>query len=364
MGWVGAVAAVVLLAALVAGCGGSSDSSSSATEEAPSAEGATANASSETQADAGSSSKPGGPGTTLAYISPVASSEGQHQLIEAIERAAKEAGWSVNVLDSQSSPDKQVSNVELAINKGYDAIASWSLDPNAVAGAYEAAQAKGIPVIGLNSKSPGGLTTTIWYEHQLCEPGGPEAITAEKMAEIHPHAKTLMIGDEVAESTKELSDCFAKEAKRVGLEILGTGNNEGGTTSTGQTVFEPLFTKFPEVEAVWCFNDESAIGVSNVLTAGGKQIATTEEPEGIVVTGTNGEPTGIEAVEENRISWTWEHDSAAAGFATVKLAQEALEGKHPKETTIPSLFIGDETIGEYVEPAKRPYSLDSFPVKQ
>jgi ribose transport system substrate-binding protein len=343
MGWVAVVAAAGVLAALVAGCGGGSSSSSSTTSEATTAS----------------------EGTTLAYISPVASTEGQHQLIEAIERAGKEAGWSVDVLDSDSSPDKQVSNVELAINKGYDAIASWSLDPNAVAGAYEEAQQKGIPVIGLNSKSPGGgLTTTIWYEHQLCEPDGPEAISAEKIAEIHPHAKTLMIGDEVAESTKELSDCFTKEAKRAGLEIIGTGNNEGGTTSTGQTVFEPLFTKFPEVEAVWCFNDESAIGVSNVLTAAGKQIATTEKPEGIVVTGTNGEPTGIEAVEDNRISWTWEHDSAAAGFAVVKAAQGALEGKKLQEEVIPSLFISDETIGEYVEPAKRPYSLNNFPLKE
>lgn len=350
-GWVGAIAVAMALTVVVAGCGGGSSSSS----EAATAEG--------TNVSAGDEAKPTS-GTKLAYISPVASTEGQHQLIEAIERAAGEAGWSVDVLDSQSSPDKQVSNVELAINKGYDAIASWSLDPNAVAGAYEAAQAKGIPVIGLNSKSPGGLTTTIWYEHQLCEPGGPQAISAEKIAETHPHAKTLMIGDEVAESTKELAECFSKEAKRVGLQILATGNNEGGTTSSGQTVFEPLLTKYPEVEAVWCFNDESAIGVSNVLAAAGKPIVTTDEPEGIVVTGTNGEPTGIEAVEDGRVSWTWEHDSAAAGFATVKAAKEALEGKEPAEEMIPSLFIGAETIGEYVEPAKRPYSLSSFPLKK
>lgn len=123
MGWVGVVAVGVALTAVVAGCGGSSSSSSATTE-------------------AGGASNAKGSGDSLAYISPVASTEGQHQLIEAIGRAAKEAGWSVDVLDSQSSPDKQVSNVELAINKGYDAIASWSLDPNAVAGAYTAAQEK------------------------------------------------------------------------------------------------------------------------------------------------------------------------------------------------------------------------------
>jgi ribose transport system substrate-binding protein len=83
-------------------------------------------------------------------------------------------------------------------------------------------------------------------------------------------------------------------------------------------VFEPLQTKYPGVEAVFNYNDESALGVSAALLAGGKRIATVEEPEGVIVTGSNGDQDAIEAVEECRLSWTWDPDNLASGFAAVK----------------------------------------------
>jgi hypothetical protein len=136
----------------------------------------------------------------------------------------------------------------------------------------------------MNSVGP-GVTSTVWWEIDLCEPGGPQVVSAEKIAEIHPHAKTIMIGLEVATSTKELSTCFSKWAKKFGLEVINQTNNEADTAAGSQKVFEPLLTKYPEVEAVWCYNDESAMGVSAALLAGGKTIATADNPEGVVVTG-------------------------------------------------------------------------------
>ena len=102
--------------------------------------------------------------------------------------------------------------------------------------------------------------------------------TAEKIAELKPHAKTIVIGLEVAESTKEISDCFIQEAKKAGLDIINETNNEADNASGSQKVFEPLLTKYPEVEAVFNYNDESAMGVSAALLAAGKTIATVEEP--------------------------------------------------------------------------------------
>src|SRR5262249_29144530 len=158
-----------------------------------------------------------------------------------IQQAGKELGWKTSVLDSAGSPDKQVSNIETAVNQDTNGIVSWTIDPNASAGAYEKAQAKDIPVIRMNSVGD-GLNGTVWWELDLCEPGGPQAVSAEKIAEIHPHAKTIMIGLEIAESTKELSECFAKEAKKFGLEVINETNNEADNASGSQKVFEPLLT--------------------------------------------------------------------------------------------------------------------------
>lgn len=208
-----------------------------------------------------------------------------------------------------------------------------------------------------------GVTATVWWETQTCEAGGPQAVTAEKIAELKPHAKTIVIGLEVAESTKEISDCFIREAKKNGLDIINKTNNEADNASGSQKVFEPLLTKYPEVEAVFNYNDESALGVSAALLAGGKQIATVEEPEGVIVTGSNGDKGAIEAVEEGRLSWTWDPDNLASGFAAVKLMKEALEGSEPADLLVKSILVDSETIGEYVPASEREYTLDNIPVK-
>jgi ribose transport system substrate-binding protein len=345
---------MLLLVLVIAGCGSSSSTTGSES---------TAEATESTEAEAGGGSEEAsGGGKSVVYISPVAAQPGQQQINTGLEQSAKELGWSEFVLDSALSAEKQVSNVETAINKGVAAIASWTLDPNAVAGAYEQAQAKSIPVIGMNSKGT-GVTATVWWEVQQCGPGNPQQVSAEKIAELKPKAKTIVIGLEVAESTKEITDCFVREAKKAGLEVINKTNNEADNAAGSQKVFEPLLTKYPDVEAVWDYNDESALGVSAALLAGGKTIATVENPEGVIVTGSNGDQGAIEAVEEGRISWTWDPDNLASGFAAVKLADEALTNKKPKDLIVESILVDGETISEYVPAEEREYTLDNIPVK-
>ena len=357
--WMALPAALLLLVLVIAGCGGGGSSSSSESTEAAETEAPAEETGEETPA----AEETSGGGKKVFYISPVAAQPGQQQINQGLEGASKELGWSETVLDSALSAEKQVSNVETAINQGANAIASWTLDPNAVAGAYEQAQGKEIPIIGMNSKGT-GVTASVWWEVQLCEPGGPEAVTAEKIAELKPHAKTIVIGLEVAESTKELSDCFIQEAKKNGLEIINETNNEADNAAGSQKVFEPLLTKYPEVEAVFNYNDESAMGVSAALLAGGKQIATVEEPEGVIVTGSNGDQDAIEAVEEGRLSWTWDPDNLASGFAAVKQMNTALSGEKPKDLIVESILVDGETISEYVPAEEREYTLEEIPVKE
>lgn len=360
--WMALPAALLLLVLVIAGCGGGgSSSSSSESTESSAAESETT--SEEAGAAAGGSEEASGSSKHVFYISPVAAQPGQQQINQGLEQASKELGWSETVLDSALSAEKQVSNVETAVNQGAAAIASWTLDPNAVAGAYEKAQNKNIPVIGMNSTGS-GVTSTVWWEVQLCEPGGPEAVTAEKIAELKPHAKTIVIGLEVAESTKEISDCFIQEAEKDGLDIINKTNNEADNSSGSQKVFEPLLTKYPEVEAVFNYNDESAMGVSAALLAGGKTIATVEEPEGVIVTGSNGDQDAIEAVEEGRLSWTWDPDNLASGFAAVKQMNAALTGEKPKDLIVKSILVDSETLSEYVPVEEREYTLEEIPVKE
>lgn len=354
--WLALPAAMLLLALVVAACGSSDDSSTgSDTASAPE--------STEASADEGSAEAPQSD-VKVSYISPVGSQPGQALITKGVEEGAAELGWTASMLDSALSADKQVSNVETAINQGDSAITSWTLDPNAAGGAYEKAQAKGIPVIGMNSKGT-GVTSTVWWENQLCEPGGPQEITAKMIDEMKPNAKTIMIVFNAAESTRVTGECFAKGAEKYGLDVINETNNEADNAAGSQKVIEPLLTKFPEVEAIFCYNDESALGASAALLAAGMGVATTEDPDaGVIVTGQNGDKGAIEAVEEDRMTLTWDPDNYASGWAAVVEMNEALEGKKPQELVIKSQLVDAETVGEYVQPEDRQYSLDNLPLKK
>src|SRR6201994_2447612 len=137
--------ALLVMVLVIAGCGGGGSSSSSSTSEE-----ATAPESTETSKEGGGDEEAAATGVKVAYLSPVAAQPGQQEIYKGIEQGSKELGWSSTVLDSALSSEKQVSNTETAINQGDKAIASWTLDPGAAAGAYEKAQKAGIPVVGLN----------------------------------------------------------------------------------------------------------------------------------------------------------------------------------------------------------------------
>lgn len=350
-------AAVLLLVLVVAGCGSSGSSSST------SGDGETEAASTESGPPATEGAKESSTsGNKVTYVSPVAAQPGQKLISLGVERGSQELGWNSQMLDSALSPEKQISAVETAVNQGDSAITSWTLDPHAAAGAYESAQSAGIPVIGMNSKGP-GVTSSVWWENQLCEPGGPQEVTAKMISEMAPHAKTIMIVFTAAESTRVTGECFAKGAKKYGLDVINETNNEADTASGSQKVIEPLLTKYPEAEAIFCYNDESALGASAALLAAGKSIATTENPEGVIVTGQNGDKGAIEAVQENRMTLTWDPDNLASGFAAVVEMNEALEGKKPKDLVIKSQLVDAETVGGYVAPEEREYTLDNLPLK-
>ena len=84
---------------------------------------------------------------------------------------------------------------------------------------------------------------------------------------------------------------------------------------------------------------------------------------GSVVTGQNGDKDAIEAVEEGRLSWTWDQDNVATGYALVKAMNAALEGKPPKDILVEGQFIDSETVGEYKWPDEREYTLATIPIK-
>jgi len=304
----------------------------------------------------------GGGEAAIGYVSPVGAQPGQQEISFGLERAAGESGWSYRVLDANLSADRQVSHVDTLINEGVDAIASWTLDPGAVAGVYTRAEESGIPVIGLNSEGP-GVTSTVWWQVDRCGEGDPWQQTAEYIAERRPGGKVIVMGGPPAPAIVARIRCFREAAEAAGLEIVDQADNVRDAAAPAAQLAEDLLTKHGDVDAIWNYNDQTALGVSSAILNAGKQVSDGER-DGILVFGSNGDADAIQAVREGRLTGTWDTDSVGTGWALGLAIRNALDAPDARgeDLVVRSTLWTAENVGDYVEPRSREYSLDSIPL--
>jgi ribose transport system substrate-binding protein len=305
-----------------------------------------------------------GDATKVAYSNPIGAQPGQQDIVFGFNAGANELGWTAESIDANLSPDKQVADIATMVTQGQDGIASWTLDPGAAAGAYGQAKAAGIPVIGVNSEGT-GIDATVWWQLNLCGTRSPVAELAKYIAKEKPGAKVLAIGGPPVPSIQAYEKCFAENAEKNGLTVVGKANNTKDTAATAQPIVADLLTKYPDVDAVWAYNDASALGASAALTSDGKKVYDGSN-DGVIVFGQNGDADAIMAIRERRLTGTLDPDPVATGWALIKALSgfvgEDKVANPPKELVVKSDTWTLENLGDYRPPRERSYTLDTVPL--
>ncbi|WP_320669803.1 sugar ABC transporter substrate-binding protein [Patulibacter defluvii] len=312
----------------------------------------------------GASGGGGGGAKKVAYSNPVAGQPGQEELMLGFTGGAKELGWKATQINANLSPDKQVADIATMISQKQDGIASWTLDPGAAAGAYGQARSAGIPVIGVNSEGE-GVSTSVWWELNTCENDPPIGRTAKMIAESRPKAKVIMIGGPPVPSIKAYEDCFAKEAKAAGLQVVAKVANTKDTAATAQPLTADVLTKHPDADAIWAYNDQSALGASAAVTSASKKVSDGKS-DGIMVFGQNGDEDAITAIKDGRLTATWDTDAIGTGWAVIKALTyyigDAKTDNPPKNLVVKSTMWTKDNVGEYVPPRQRKYTVETAPL--
>ena len=302
--------------------------------------------------------------TKVAYSNPVGAQPGQQDIVFGFQAGAKELGWTAESIDANLSPDKQVADIATMVTQGEDGIASWTLNPGAAAGAYKQAQAAHIPVVGVNSEGT-GINATVWCETNLCGADSPIAELTKYIAEEKPGANVLEIGGPPVPSIQAYERCFAENARKNGLTIVGSAHNTKDTAATAQPIVADLLTKNRDVDAIWAYNDASALGASAALISDGTEIYD-GSGDGVIVFGQNGDVDAITAIREHRLTGTLDPDPVATGWALIK-ALSGFVGQDepdnpPVKLVVKSVTWTLDNIDDYKPPRERRYTLDTVPL--
>jgi ribose transport system substrate-binding protein len=122
-----------------------------------------------------------------------------------------------------------------------------------------------------------------------------------------------------------------------------------------------MLTKNPDIDAIFAYNDPSALGAAAVLKGAGKD-AWSGDKEGIIVIGINATADAIDAIKSGVMTATYDPNSAQAGAAAVAALALVIKDKKPSSAMPKKIVIKTkrwdiDNADEYVEPFKREITL-------
>ncbi|NPV69943.1 MAG: substrate-binding domain-containing protein [Firmicutes bacterium] len=311
-----AILVAVILASMLAGCGGSSaPAPQSPPPKAPEA--------------------PQKKEVVLGVSLPSSDNPFFVRMRNGIEDAAKKAGVTAKVLLAQENQSKQLSDIEDLIQSKVDAIIFVPVDVAAAVPAVEAAVKAKIPVIDLNRR--------VNSDKYITRIGSDDVQVGAKIAEyicrkLNGKGQIVLLrgqaGASVAEQRREgfmntlkkypdikiLADMTCKHQRAEGLRIM-----------------EDLLQAHKTIDAVYCINDEVALGAMGAITAAKRQ--------GIIVTGIDANPDALQAIKDGKITLTVAQKPVLMGRLGVESALNVIKGeKIDKEIVTDIVMIDKENV--------------------
>jgi ribose transport system substrate-binding protein len=248
-----------------------------------------------------------------------------------IEARAKELGVTVVFVTANEVVAQQVNGINDLVARQVDGILVSPIDGIAVGSAYETAGKAGIPVISIarHATSPYqsafvtmdekavGRDTATWLGKRIMGTGEIAMISGPPGATTF---RAIDAGfDEGLKSYPGLQVVYRKEAAL--------------TRETGLKQAEDVLVAHPDIKAIYCANDEIALGAAQAVAAAGKQGQ-------VILTGMNGIPPAVRAVKDGSLGMTVELNAVAWGRLGMDTMVEWLKGNKPNgDVTIQHVLI-------------------------
>lgn len=232
---------------------------------------------------------------------------------------AKQLGVEVVVLSSQgfSALEEQVNQVEDLIQRKMDIIGIEPVDSKGIIPVIEDANAKGIPILAVDTGADGGKLVTFIATDNF----NAGKIAADWLAREVGAGKVAMIeGTPGSQQGRDRRDGFHEVIKaKPGIQLIASiaANFE---RVKGMEIMEDILTANPDLKGVFCANDEMALGALETLRQRGSIGK-------VKIIGMNGAPDALLAVYNGELQATVVQYSEYMGEMFVRCAVDYLENK-------------------------------------
>ena len=287
------------------------------------------------------------------------------------EEQARGIKLNLNMADGRGSQAAQNEQVDRFLAQGYDVICVNIVDRTAAAVIIDKAQAAGVPVIFFNREPveedlmrwegayyvgrdgaqsgllQGGIVLDAWRQDPEALDRSGDGVLQYVMLEGEPGHQDALLRTE--NSLKVLAQAGVPTEKLAS----DTANWQRGQATTKMTQWLEQFDG--GIEAVFCNNDDMALGAIDACFAAGLS-----EEELPFIVGVDATPPALEAVEAGTLKGTVQNDAAGQARAMLELACALAGGTTPgdaveltdgKYVWLPYTTVTKENLEAFLPPA-------------
>ncbi|MCL6605548.1 MAG: ribose ABC transporter substrate-binding protein RbsB [Paenibacillus sp.] len=237
-------------------------------------------------------------------------------LKDGAEKAAKEAGATLEVVDAQDDTAKQISGIEDLIQKKVSVILINPTDSDAIVTAVEAANKAGIPVITVDRAANGGEVVT----HIASDNVNGGKMAGEYILKALGDKGNLVELQGIA-GTSAANDRGKGFHEAVdgkdGVKVIASQPADFDRAK-GLSVMENILQGNKDIGAVFAHNDEMALGAIQAIQASGQEI---------LVVGFDATDDAVKAVNDGQMAATVAQKPESIGDTAVKTALKVLNGE-------------------------------------
>ena len=262
-------------------------------------------------------------------------------MLKGIRDRAGELGWTVLTVSANEDKQKQINGVQDLVARGVKGVLISPIDATGVNAAYDAAAAAKIPII---SVARGSASPNQTLHVAMDEKGVGRDIGEWTAKHLGGKGKVAFLGGPAGAPTfRNLWDGYSEAiAKYPGIQVVF--RNDGPLTrERGVKQAEDVMVAHPDIAAIYCANDDLALGAQQAVTAAGKKGK-------ILVTGMNGVPPALRAVKDGGLSMTVELNPVLWGRLGVDVLAGYLKGeKYQQQVFIKHVIIDQSNIDDVLK---------------
>lgn len=235
---------------------------------------------------------------------------------EGAEKAAKETGANLIVVDAQNDSAKQVSGVEDLIQKKVDVLLLNPTDSNAIGTAVQDANKANIPVITVDRSATGGKVVSHIASDNV---KGGEMAGEFILKSLGGKGNIVELqGIPGTSAANDRGKGFHQAVDgKTGVKVIAS-QPANFDRAKGLSVMENILQSNKDVQAVFAQNDEMALGAEQAMQTSGKKV---------LIVGFDGTADGVKAVKEGKLAATIAQKPELIGEDAVQTAVKVNKGE-------------------------------------